>query len=72
MCSLFKSRGSIIGHRKQGNAPSYRKPLSKGIAYTEIEGRVFPAEIVDPPFADGIVRIMQLDTPVEPQHGELD
>ena len=51
---------------------SIRRKGSEGITHAEVERRILPLEVVDPPLARGIVRVVQLDTPVEAQHGELD
>ena len=45
---------------------------SERISHAEVERRVAPLEVVDPPLAGRIVGIVQLNTPVEAQHGELD
>ena len=45
---------------------------SERISHAEVERRVLPLEIVDPPLARGVVGIVQLNTPVQAQHGELD
>ena len=45
---------------------------SERISHAEVERRVAPLEVVDPPFAGRIVGIVQLNTPVQAQHGELD
>ena len=44
----------------------------KRVTHAEVERRVLPLEIVDPPLARGVVGVVQLNTPVEAQHGELD
>ena len=45
---------------------------SERISHAEVERRVAPLEVVDPPLAGRIVGIVQLNTPVQAQHGELD
>ena len=45
---------------------------SERISHAEVERRVVPLEVVDPPLAGRIVGIVQLNTPVQAQHGELD
>ena len=45
---------------------------SEGIPHAEIERRIFPAQVVYPLFAGGIVRIMELHAPVEAEYRKLD
>lgn len=42
------------------------------VSYTEVEGGVFPAEVMYPSFACGVVGVVELNTPVESQDDELD
>ena len=49
-----------------------REAASEGISDAEVERGIFPAQVVNPPFARRIVGIVELHAPVEPEHGELD
>ena len=48
------------------------RPSSEGIAHAEVECRIAPLEVVNPPLPCRIVGVVKLDAPVQPQHGELD
>ena len=43
----------------------YKIEKSEGVAHTEVQRRILPTEVMDPPLADGAVGVVKLNTPVE-------